>query len=149
MDEEHSVHDVAALLKEFLRDMPEPLLTRELYTAFINTVCEERTCISHQTNNIILFSVTFPDVSLTSNVVAFFPAALARADQEHALQLLIFLLPPCNSDTLQRLLHMLSMVAAHADDSVNCEGQKVTEECCDTNLHSVVCCLFETFIRVL
>ncbi|MEQ2213665.1 hypothetical protein XENOCAPTIV_018833, partial [Xenoophorus captivus] len=37
LDEEHSVHDVAALLKEFLRDMPDPLLTRELYTAFINT----------------------------------------------------------------------------------------------------------------
>lgn len=40
LDEEHSVHDVAALLKEFLRDMPDPLLTRELYTAFINTTCE-------------------------------------------------------------------------------------------------------------
>lgn len=42
MDEEQSVHDVAALLKEFLRDMPDPLLTRELYTAFINTMCEQR-----------------------------------------------------------------------------------------------------------
>lgn len=41
LDEEHSVHDVAALLKEFLRDMPDPLLTKELYTAFINTMCEE------------------------------------------------------------------------------------------------------------
>ena len=40
LEEEHSVHDVAALLKEFLRDMPDPLLTRELYTAFINTLCE-------------------------------------------------------------------------------------------------------------
>lgn len=39
LDEEHSVHDVAALLKEFLRDMPDPLLTKELYTAFINTTC--------------------------------------------------------------------------------------------------------------
>lgn len=43
LDEEHSVHDVAALLKEFLRDMPDPLLTRELYTAFINTMCEDKT----------------------------------------------------------------------------------------------------------
>lgn len=66
----------------------------------------------------------------------FFPAALARADQEHALQLLIFLLPPCNSDTLQRLLRMLSMVAAHADDSVDCEGQKVTEGCTAADLAS-------------
>lgn len=40
LDEEHSIHDVAALLKEFLRDMPDPLLTKELYTAFINTTCK-------------------------------------------------------------------------------------------------------------
>ncbi|XP_062849362.1 rho GTPase-activating protein 36 [Trichomycterus rosablanca] len=36
LDEEHSVHDVAALLKEFLRDMPDPLLPRELYSAFLH-----------------------------------------------------------------------------------------------------------------
>lgn len=59
MDEEHSVHDVAALLKEFLRDMPEPLLTRELYTAFINTVCEERACTNRKQAAIILFSLMF------------------------------------------------------------------------------------------
>lgn len=40
LDEEYSVHDVAALLKEFLRDLPDPLLTKELYTAFINTTCK-------------------------------------------------------------------------------------------------------------
>ncbi len=36
LDEEHSVHDVAALLKEFLRHMPDPLLPRELYQAFLH-----------------------------------------------------------------------------------------------------------------
>lgn len=30
-------HDVAALLKEFLRDLPDPLLCRDLYHAFIQT----------------------------------------------------------------------------------------------------------------
>ncbi|XP_040005395.1 rho GTPase-activating protein 6-like isoform X2 [Xiphias gladius] len=90
LDEEHSVHDVAALLKEFLRDMPDPLLTRELYTAFINTLL------------------------------------LDYSDQESAIQLLIFLLPPCNSDTLQRLLCLLSTVAAHAEDSLGNERQEVT-----------------------
>ncbi|GAA6228752.1 rho GTPase-activating protein 6-like [Lates japonicus] len=90
LDEEHSVHDVAALLKEFLRDLPDPLLTRELYTAFINTML------------------------------------LDYSDQENIIQLLIFLLPPCNSDTLQRLLCLLSTVAAHADDSLDNEGQEIT-----------------------
>ncbi|XP_006892425.1 PREDICTED: rho GTPase-activating protein 6 [Elephantulus edwardii] len=90
LDEEHSVHDVAALLKEFLRDMPDPLLTRELYTAFINILLLE------------------PEEQLST------------------LRLLIYLLPPCNCDTLYRLLQFLSMVASHAEDSVNKDGQELT-----------------------
>ncbi|CAL8268242.1 unnamed protein product [Lota lota] len=89
LDEEQSVHEVAALLKEFLRDMPHPLLTRELYTAFINSMF------------------------------------LDNSDQVSALQLLIFLLPPCNSDTLQRLLHFLSNVASHADDRLASDGAEI------------------------
>ncbi|XP_054644190.1 rho GTPase-activating protein 6-like isoform X2 [Dunckerocampus dactyliophorus] len=88
LDEQHSVHDVAALLKEFLRDMPDPLLTRELYTAFINTTL------------------------------------LDQVEQEKAIQLLVFLLPPCNCDTLQRLLCLLSSVAEHADDTMDESGDK-------------------------
>lgn len=30
-------HDVAALLKEFFRDLPDPLLCRDLYQAFVHT----------------------------------------------------------------------------------------------------------------
>ncbi|XP_053732310.1 rho GTPase-activating protein 6-like isoform X2 [Synchiropus splendidus] len=95
LEEERSVHDVAALLKEFLRDMPDPLLTRELYSAFISTTL------------------------------------LEVAEQETAIQLLIFLLPPCNCDTLQRLLRLLSSVAAHAGDQSGPEpsqgqGNKMT-----------------------
>ncbi|XP_048834315.1 rho GTPase-activating protein 6-like isoform X2 [Brienomyrus brachyistius] len=90
LDEEHSIHDVAALLKEFLRDMPDPLLTKELYTAFINTML------------------------------------LDPEEQQSALQLLIYLLPPCNCDTLHRLLHFLSTVAAHADDMHDKDGQEIT-----------------------
>lgn len=32
-----SPHDVAALLKEFLRELPEPLLCRSLYQGFVGT----------------------------------------------------------------------------------------------------------------
>ncbi|XP_012585808.1 PREDICTED: rho GTPase-activating protein 6 isoform X2 [Condylura cristata] len=90
LEEEHSVHDVAALLKEFLRDMPDPLLTRELYTAFINTLL------------------------------------LEPEEQLGTLQLLIYLLPPCNCDTLHRLLQFLSIVARHAEDDVSKDGHEVT-----------------------
>jgi len=32
---DHSVHDVASLLKEYLRDLADPLLTHELFPAFL------------------------------------------------------------------------------------------------------------------
>ena len=40
LNEEHNPHDVAALLKEFFRDLPEPLLTRDLYSPFVATRSE-------------------------------------------------------------------------------------------------------------
>ncbi|XP_038658485.1 rho GTPase-activating protein 6-like isoform X2 [Scyliorhinus canicula] len=90
LDEEHSVHDVGALLKEFLRDIPDPLLTRELYTPFISTLL------------------------------------LEQDEQLSALQLLIYLLPPCNCDTLHRLMAFLAMVKNHAEDTLDKDGQEVT-----------------------
>ncbi|XP_041066581.1 rho GTPase-activating protein 6-like isoform X2 [Carcharodon carcharias] len=90
LDEEHSVHDVGALLKEFLRDIPDPLLTRELYTPFISTLL------------------------------------LEQDEQLSALQLLIYLLPPCNCDTLHRLMEFLAMVTNHAEDTLDKDGQEVT-----------------------
>lgn len=49
MDEENAVHDVAALLKEFFRDLPDPLLTRDLYTAFLNTTRKTKPFQNQQT----------------------------------------------------------------------------------------------------
>ncbi|NXT24854.1 RHG06 protein, partial [Syrrhaptes paradoxus] len=89
LDEHQSVHDVAALLKEFLRDMPEPLIPRELYAAFLRT------------------------------------ASMEGRAQLSALQLLLFLLPPCHSDTLLRLLRFLGEVARHAESSRGPDGQEV------------------------
>ncbi|XP_027020805.1 rho GTPase-activating protein 36 isoform X1 [Tachysurus fulvidraco] len=89
LDDEHSVHDVAALLKEFLRDMPDPLLPRELYCAFLHA------------NN------------------------LWGADQLMYLQQLLYLLPPCNCDTLLRLLSLLHTVQDHAHDSVSPDQQEI------------------------
>uniref|UniRef100_A0A8C9RGM1 Rho-GAP domain-containing protein n=1 Tax=Scleropages formosus TaxID=113540 RepID=A0A8C9RGM1_SCLFO len=90
LDEEHSVHDVAALLKEFLRDMPDPLLPRELYFAFLHTT------------------------------------ALKEAEQLPYLQLLLYLLPPCNCDTLLQLLELLFTVQNHAEDALGPDGQEVS-----------------------
>ncbi|KAK9401938.1 rho GTPase-activating protein 6 [Crotalus adamanteus] len=89
LDEEQSIHDVAALLKEFLRDMPDPLLTRELYTPFISTLLMD------------------------------------PHEQLNTLQLLIYVLPPCNCDTLHRLLQFLATVASHAEDRKDEDSQEI------------------------
>ncbi|KAM8881794.1 rho GTPase-activating protein 36 isoform 2-T2 [Synchiropus picturatus] len=90
LDEEHSVHDVAALLKEFLRDMPDPLLPRELYPAFLH-----------------------------ANL-------LRGAEQFQYLQHLLYLLPPCNCDTLLRLLTLLHTVQSFAQDGVGPNEEEIT-----------------------
>ncbi|XP_064881345.1 rho GTPase-activating protein 6-like isoform X1 [Oncorhynchus nerka] len=87
LEEETSVHDVAALLKEFLRDMPDPLLPRELYSAFLH-----------------------------ANL-------LQGTDQFLYLQLLLYLLPACNCDTLLRLLTLLHTVQSHAQDTTGPQDQ--------------------------
>ncbi|KAI9524300.1 hypothetical protein NQZ68_017982 [Dissostichus eleginoides] len=89
LDEEHSVHDVAALLKEFLRDIPDPLLSRELYPAFLHA------------------------------------ALLRGSDQFLFLQLLLYLLPPCNCDTLLRLLSFLHTVQSYAQDSIGTNEEEI------------------------
>ncbi|XP_074864048.1 rho GTPase-activating protein 36 isoform X2 [Carettochelys insculpta] len=89
LDDSHCVHDVAALLKEFFRDMPDSLIPRELYPAFVST------------------------------------ASMERKAQLAALQLLVYLLPPCNSDTLYQLLQFLNKVAQHAQDSTGPESQEI------------------------
>ena len=40
LSEDTNPHDVACLLKEFFRSLPEPLMTRELYYPFLATRSE-------------------------------------------------------------------------------------------------------------
>lgn len=37
LGEDQCPHDVATLIKEYLRDLPDPLLCRDLYNAFVQT----------------------------------------------------------------------------------------------------------------
>lgn len=64
----------------------------------------------------------------SSGGLFFFFAVLDYSDQASAIQLLIFLLPPCNSDTLQCLLCLLSTVAKHAEDKLDNNGQEVKKQ---------------------
>ncbi|XP_071786856.1 rho GTPase-activating protein 6-like isoform X2 [Asterias amurensis] len=98
MNESNNPHDVGALLKEFFRDLPEPLLTRELYPTFV---------------------------------------ACTRLDNMEqrlrALQLLVYLLPTANRDTLFALLDFLNKVAINAFDTVDEDGNEVLGNKMDTH----------------
>ncbi|MBV98828.1 Rho GTPase-activating protein 36, partial [Eschrichtius robustus] len=87
LDDSQNVHDVAALLKEFFRDMKDSLLPDDLYMSFLLT------------------------------------ATLKPQDQLSALQLLVYLMPPCHSDTLERLLKVLHKITENCEDSIGIDGQ--------------------------
>ncbi|XP_055123717.1 rho GTPase-activating protein 36 isoform X1 [Symphalangus syndactylus] len=89
LDDNQNVHDVAALLKEFFRDMKDSLLPDDLYMSFLLT------------------------------------ATLKPQDQLSALQLLVYLMPPCHSDTLERLLKALHKITENCEDSIGIDGQLV------------------------
>ncbi|XP_075395378.1 rho GTPase-activating protein 36 isoform X2 [Tenrec ecaudatus] len=89
LDDTQSVHDVAALLKEFFRDMKDSLLPDDLYMSFLLT------------------------------------ATLKPQDQLSALQLLVYLMPPCHSDTLERLLKALHKITENCEESIDIDGELV------------------------
>ncbi|KAM5221741.1 rho GTPase-activating protein 36 isoform 2-T2 [Ctenodactylus gundi] len=89
LDDDQNVHDVAALLKQFFRDMKDSVLPDDLYMSFLLT------------------------------------ATLKPQDQLSALQLLVYLLPPCHSDTLECLLKSLHKVTECCEDSIGIDGQLV------------------------
>ncbi|XP_055986265.1 rho GTPase-activating protein 36 isoform X1 [Sorex fumeus] len=89
LDDTQNVHDVAALLTEFFRDMKDSLIPDDLHMSFLMT------------------------------------ATLKPQDQLSALQLLVYLMPPCHSDTLERLLKALHSVTEHCEDVIGMDGQLV------------------------
>ncbi|EHB06861.1 hypothetical protein GW7_12767 [Heterocephalus glaber] len=52
-------------------------------------------------------------------------ATLKPQDQLAALQLLVSLLPPCHSDSLERLLKVLHKITEYSEDSIDLDGQVV------------------------
>ncbi|CAO2622306.1 Rho GTPase-activating protein 36 [Lemmus lemmus] len=52
-------------------------------------------------------------------------ATLKPQDQVSALQLLVYLMPPCHSDTLERLLKALHKITENCEDSIGVDGQLV------------------------
>lgn len=106
-------HDIATLLKEFLRDLPEPLLCRHLYKGFLQTQSKIKPSQSVQKAFNTIF---FP-----------FAAIRNRRLQLEAISHMIHLLPVAHRDTLYVLLKFLAKVARTAGDTSTFEGQVLSQ----------------------
>lgn len=106
-DSETSPHDVASLLKEYLRDLPEPLLCRSLYPAFLSTQSK------------LLIPTPFDKIEMDMTHDSYFLEIRNRRLQLEALSHLIQLLPVAHRDTLYVLLKFLAHVARCSDDVMN------------------------------
>lgn len=102
MDSNIGPHESASLLKEYFRDLPEPLLCTNLYKAFLETQSKWTTCVG----NIMVAFYRFVVVVEIRN----------RRLQLEAISHLIQLLPVAHRDTLYELLKFLGTVSKHADD---------------------------------
>ena len=61
IDEDSNPHDVASLLKQFLRELPEPLLTYDLYSAFIQSQMLEAD--EDRLQALLLLTLCLPDIN--------------------------------------------------------------------------------------
>lgn len=117
---------VAALLKKFLREMPEPLLTFKLHrliifsqSEFVNALSDPVFCKAFPSDEFSLFSCT---LELDS-----------EADRKRVLHLALCMLPKGNRDTVEVLLQFFKWTAtfAHVDGKM---GSKMDL----TNLATVI-----------
>lgn len=86
----------------------------------------------HQHHTYASFFFLLPLFSLSIFFIQINPvyptfAVLDADEQQNVTQLLIYLLPACNSDTLHRLLEFLSTVTDHAHDKQDKDGQEVND----------------------
>lgn len=77
---------------------------------------------------------TVTDVQIKLEFSSSLPAVLRGADQLHYLQHLLYLLPPCNCDTLLRLLTLLHTVQSFAQDSIGTNDEEVRHRLIVTNV---------------
>lgn len=99
----HDVNSVAGLLKQFFRDLPDPLLTRENYAAFIEAASEYRSRLPYFRTYLFLTGLSPENEDDT-----------VRRDSLHAI---INSLPDPNYATLRALTLHLHRVMEHSSSN--------------------------------
>lgn len=108
------VHDLSALLKRWLRELPQPILANDLVHLFYQTHGESHIRKMIQIPNHVCKSRELPQQLLM--IFLFFPSfcsaspALPAQDQIRAISMLCLLLPHENRNTMRELLNFFKLV---------------------------------------
>ncbi|XP_052026931.1 rho GTPase-activating protein 36 isoform X2 [Apodemus sylvaticus] len=123
--EKHGLTSVGIFTTEYsLRRVIE---LRELFDKGLDIVLDDSVNVNDVAELLKEFFREMKDSLLPDELYMSFllTATLKPKDQVSALQLLVYLMPPCNSDTLERLLKALHTITENCEDSIGIDGQLV------------------------
>uniref|UniRef100_A0A2K6EQD1 Rho GTPase activating protein 36 n=1 Tax=Propithecus coquereli TaxID=379532 RepID=A0A2K6EQD1_PROCO len=123
--EEHGLHTVGIFTLEYSVQRVRKL--REEFDKGVDVVLDDNQNVHDVAALLKEFFCDMKDSVLPDDLYMSFllTASLKPQDQLSALQLLVYMLPSCHSDTLERLLRALHKITEHCEDSIGIDGQLV------------------------
>ncbi|XP_049987265.1 rho GTPase-activating protein 36 isoform X2 [Alexandromys fortis] len=123
--EEHGLSSVGIFTIEY--SFQKVLQLRDLFDGGIDIELNDSVNVHDVAALLKDFFIEMKDSLLPDDLYMSFllTATLKPEDQVSALQLLVYLMPPCHSDTLERLLETLHKITEHCEDSIGPDGQMV------------------------
>ncbi|KAL6040006.1 hypothetical protein STEG23_015572, partial [Scotinomys teguina] len=123
--EEHGLSSVGIFTIEY--SLRKVLELRELFDKGLDIVLDDNVNVNDVAELLKEFFYEMKDPLLPDDLYMSFllTATLKPRDQVSALQLLVYLMPPCHSDTLERLLKALHKITENCEDSIGIDGQLV------------------------
>ncbi|KAM6144018.1 rho GTPase-activating protein 36 isoform 2-T2 [Erethizon dorsatum] len=123
--EEHGLSAVGIFTTEYSAQRVRQL--REEFDQGLDVVLDDNQNVHDVAALLKEFFLDMKDSLLPDDLYMSFllTATLKPQDQLSALQLLVYLMPPCHSDTLERLLKALHKITEYCEDSIGIDGQLV------------------------
>ncbi|XP_028620851.1 rho GTPase-activating protein 36 isoform X1 [Grammomys surdaster] len=123
--EKHGLTSVGIFTIEY--SLRRVLELRELFDKGLDIVLDDSVNVNDVAELLKEFFYEMKDPLVPDDLYMSFllTATLKPKDQVSALQLLVYLMPPCHSDTLERLLKALHKITENCEDSIGIDGQLV------------------------
>ncbi|XP_050998126.1 rho GTPase-activating protein 36 isoform X1 [Acomys russatus] len=123
--EKHGLSSMGIFTIEY--SVQKVLELRELFDKGLDIVLDDSVNVHDVAALLKEFFLEMKDSLLPDDLYMSFllTATLKPQDQVSALQLLVYLMPPCHSDTLERLLQALHKITENCEDSIGIDGELV------------------------